>query len=360
MNYRSRKIISITLSLLSAAGVVITAILAAKETPKAMKKIDELKNKENVKKMDYVKALAPIYWPAALVGLGTIASGTISQAISIKTQASLIAASTIANQGWNRYKGKVKRMFGVDADKSITNNISADEYSKQMPTVDSGKQLFWEEHIGFFSCTKEELLAGLNDLNQRLHTPDAENDGTYYYTSLYFLVKDSNAKVYNKEILNGLKEIGWTTDYLCEVFDLSCMWVHPYFTKVAKKETGEILYTKLDFWEEPITLIESEHSRNHYKSREDFEHDAEEDMRQAALEDMYDEDAHQLSTHGYQDIPEDDPLRIAKDLVYNKPDHTNMQVDTGRRFMPSNINNEIEYLEEDPYLPGENDIPKNL
>ena len=359
MNYRSRKAASIIFGLLSAAGTVITAILVAKETPKAIKKIDELKQKQTVKKMDYIKALIPIYWPAGLVCLGTITSTTISQVISIKTEASLIAATTIANQGWMQYKGKVKQLLGVNADKAVTNSTSTDEYNRQLPKVESGKQLFWEEHIGFFSCTKDQLLAGLNDLNQRLHTPDPSPDGTCYYTSLYFLIKDSHACVYNKDIIEGLKEYGWTTDYMYEVWTLSCMWVHPCFTKVVKKETGEVLYTKLSFWEEPITLIDSERSRYHYESREDFKHDAENDINESEMNSMYDEDAYQLSTHGYQDDDMDEALQIEKELVYNKPD-CHPQIDNGRRFMPTDQNAEIEYIEEDPTLPSEKDIPKNL
>lgn len=345
MTYKTNKILSILLGLLSAGGTVATAVLVAKETPKANEKIKELKSNKDLKTFDYVKALIPIYWPAGVICLCTVASTTASSIISLKTQASLIATSTMLSQGWKRYKDKVKDVFGIEGEKRISNEISSDEYNRLNKGKLNGEQLFYEEHIGFFSCKKEDLMAGLSDLNQRLHTPDPDPNGTFYWTTLYFLIKDSKAKVLNKELLEASKEIGWTTDYLCEVYDISCMWVHPLFTKVVKKETGEVLYTKLSFFEDPIFLEDSERSRYHYKSREDYEHEAEIDM--------HDADALALYSHGYQD---EEPITetIHQSFINAKPD-CNSAVDDGRRFMPCNSTQSNEYVEDNEELPK--DIP---
>lgn len=344
MNYRARRAGSIILGLFSAAGTVITAILVAKETPKAMNKIKELKQNKESKKIDYIKALVPIYWPAGIMCLGTIASTTVSQVISMRTEASLIATSTMLSQGWNRYKGKVKDILGIEQEKTISNSISTDDYQKQKPIPVKNEQLYWEEHLGFFSCKESDLLCALSDLNQRLHTPDPASDGTFYWTSLAFLMRDANAKVFDKEKLKACEEIGWTTDYLFEVYDLCCMWVHPFITKVVKKETGEVLYSKLSFFEEPVFLHESERSRYHYKSRADYEHEAEIDLCDA--------NALSLASHGYQDF---DPSDYDRALVNSKPDCA--QEDNGRRFIPSNQPIQVEYIEENIELPGEKDIP---
>ena len=347
MNYKARRASSLILGLFSAFGTVLTAILVAKETPKAMEKIKEIKEKnKDAKKIDYIKALIPIYWPAGLMCLGTMASTTISQVISMKTEASLIATSTMLSQGWNRYKGKVKDIFGIEGDKMITNSIASEDYEKKQPKPIKAEMLFWEEHLGFFSCKKEDLIGAMLDLNQRLHTPDPSPDGTLYWTTLYFLMKDAKATVFDKTKLKASKEIGWTTDYLCEVYELGCMWVHPFYTRVIKKETGEVLFTKITFFEEPIFLEESERSRYHYKSREDYEHEAECDM--------HDYDAFNMYSHGYQD--EEDPLMIQRSFVNTKPDCDSIN-DSGRRFIPSNLTPSNEYLEDDENLPSEKDIP---
>lgn len=348
MTYKGRQLLSILLGLLSASGTVVTAILVAKETPKAIDKIKELKKKESVKKMDYIKSLAPIYWPAGVVCVCTVASTTASSIISLKTQASLIATSTMLSQGWRRYKGKIKDALGFKEEEKITNALSVDEYNKlDQSKKNNGEELFYEEHIGFFACKKADLMAGLSDLNQRLHTPDPDPNGTFYWTTLYFLMKDSKAKVHDKKRLEASKRIGWTTDYLCEVYDISCMWVHPLFTRIVKKETGEVLYTKLSFFEDPIYLEDSECSRYHYKSREDYEHEAEIDMHDAAALSLY--------THGYQD---DVPVAadIQTSFINSKPD-CDSEEDDGRRFMPCNMNPSNEYIEDSEDLPSEKDIP---
>ena len=347
MNYKARRASSLILGLFSALGTVATAILVAKETPKAMEKIKEIKEKnKDIKKIDYVKALIPIYWPAGLMCLGTMASTTVSQIISVKTEASLIATSTMLSQGWNRYKGKIKDVLGVNGDEFITNCIASNDYEKNQPKPNKTEMLFWEEHLGFFSCKKEDLIGAILDLNQRLHTPDPSPDGTLYWTTLYFLIKDAKATVFDKTKLEASKEIGWTTDYLCEVYELGCMWVHPSYTRVIKKETGEVLFTKITFFEEPIFLEESERSRYHYKSREDYEHEAECDM--------HDYDAFNMYSNGYQD--EDDPLMIQESFINTKPDCDSIN-DSGRRFIPSNLTPLNEYLEDDENLPSEKDIP---
>lgn len=359
MNYRARRAGSIVLGLLSAAGTVITAILVAKETPKALERINKLKQtKEKIKPIEYFKELAPVYWPAGVVCLGTIASTTISQVISMKTEASLIATSTVLSQGWRQYKGKVKEFLGIKNERLISDEISKEEFNKNINTLKltPGEKLYWEEHIGFFSCEERNLLTALSDLNQRLHTPDPSPDGTFYFTTLYFLLKDAKAKVFDKEKYEACKNIGWTTDYLCEVYELSCMWVHPYYKNAIKKETGEVLFTKLGFWEDPIFLIESETSRERYVSREEYEHNAMIDMCDAN-EDMIDYDALALSTHGYQDIK---GSSLEKEFINQKQDCDRVN-DNGRRFQPSDLKTTTQnsYIEDDESLPCESDIPNS-
>lgn len=348
MNYKARKVSSLILGLISALGTVATAILVAKETPAAMKKIKEIKEKnKDVKKIVYIKSLIPIYWPAGLICLGTMASTTISQVISMRTQASLIATSTMLSQGWNRYKGKVKDIFGIDADKAISTSMAVDDYKKISNENANSETLFYEEHLGFFRSDKTKLIAALSDLNQRLHTPDPNPNGTFYWTTLYFLMNDADAFVYDKKKLNASKELGWTTDYLCDVYDIQCMWVHTFFTKIVKKDTGELLFTKISFFEDPIFLNETERSRFHYKSRSDYEHEAECDM--------HDADAYALYSHACDDY-EEKIVNIQSSMINAKQD-CDLVNDDGRRFISSNNPHKIEYIEDDPDLPRENDIP---
>lgn len=108
--------------------------------------------------------------------------------------------------------------------------------------------------------------------------PDADDCGTFYWTSLAIFARDAKATLRDENKLAACEQIGWTADYLMEAYGAQCVWVHPYYTKVYSKDSKKLLYTKVEFWEEPILLVDSERSRMHYKSRADFEHDAECDL----------------------------------------------------------------------------------
>ncbi len=368
MNYKRRQALSIGLGISSAIGTVVSMILAIQETPKALAKIKEIKEKDNPKKIDYVKGLFPIYWPSFTVCAATVLSTTMSQLISLKTEASLIATTAMINQGWKKYQGKVKDLFGIDVDKFITTEISKDDYKdikKEMKDLKLtiGESLYWEENLGFFKCKQANLIAAMADINQRLHTPDPDPNGTFYFATLYFFAQDAEAKVYDKDKLEACKEIGWTTDYLCAVYDLSCMWVHPTYTHIIDKETGEVLYTKIDFFEEPIWLHPSETSRYNYKSRQDYKHELEYDI--------HDDDAFNMYMNSsYRDLDDADVYsnkvhNIQESFINSKID-CDSEEDNGRRFIPTNpsFTSTIKYVDQSmekdiPGLPPLDEIPKN-
>ena len=274
----TKKIMPIILSIAASAGTIGLAFLVAKETPKVKEKLDANKEANNLEK---AKIIGKGYWPAMLVGAATISSITASTIISKKAEASLIATSAVLSQGWNRYKYKIKELLGEKGEKKITDLISNDEFKQKSTDIlekkDSNKQLYWEEHLGFFECNPVNFMAAINDLNQRLHSPDPDVNGTFYWTTLAIFAKDADAKVFEKDKLEASKHIGWTSDYLLEVYGSQCVWVHPYYTRVLDKKTKELRYIKVDFWEEPIILQKDETSRFNYKTRKNFEHEAESD-----------------------------------------------------------------------------------
>lgn len=289
MKANVEKTISIMLAIAGSAGVVGTSVLVAKATPKANEKLAKINEKDKKKYfLQKTKVVAKNYWPAILCGVGTIGSIVASTIISKKTEASLIATAAVLGQGWNKYKWKVKEILGPDANKIITDAISKDEFKdlkneevnkKQSELIEKPEiKIYWEEHLGYFKCEESKFLAALVDLNQRLHVPDADDKGTFYWTSLKIFAEDSHAKLHEPERLNACKNIGWTADYLLEAYGAHCIWVHPYYTKVYSKKSNKLLYTKVEFWEEPIVLVESEMSRFNYHSRKNFEHNAECDL----------------------------------------------------------------------------------
>jgi len=309
MSYKTRQIISSLLGVVSAVGTVVTTVLAVKETPKALKKLDELKNTYKDKKIPFkvwIKEFMPIYWPSIVVGAATIASPIAATIMSRRTEASLIATSTMLSQGWNKYKYKVKELIGPKGEKLIRANVAQDDFDKKKPQPTKGsKQLYYEEHLGWFYADPVELQAGLEDINQRLYTPDAKsNDGPTYWATLYWFAQDSKANVLDKDKLAACQDMGWTVEYISEMYVKRFVWVHPSFTRVFDKETGVLLYTMLTFEEEPIYLnmyaLEREYHSYKKTGQYDYMHEAESDVNFQDDGSYDDRAALDLEFHGNQ------------------------------------------------------------
>ena len=86
---------STILTSLGAAGVLATAIITAKETPKALSLLEEAKEKkgEKLTKWEKVKIAGPTYIPAIATGAATVACIFGSNVISKRQQAPLRAPS---------------------------------------------------------------------------------------------------------------------------------------------------------------------------------------------------------------------------------------------------------------------------
>lgn len=310
MSYKARRIIASLLGIAGSIGTIVTTILAVKETPKAIKKLDELKKQYENKKIPIkvlLKEFIPIYWPSIVVGTATVASPIAATIMSRQTEASLIATSTMLSQGWNKYKYKVKEFVGPKGEKLIRANVAQDEFDekKHKPTQGS-KQLYYEEHLGWFYADPVELQAGLEDINQRLYTPDvsSRDNGPTYWATLYWFAQDSKANVLDKDRLFACTDMGWTVEYISEMYVKRFVWVHPSFTRVFDKETGVLLYTMLTFEEEPIYLniysLEREYHNYKKTGKYDYMHEAESDLN--FQEDNYYDDraALDLEFHGNQ------------------------------------------------------------
>lgn len=131
-------------------GIGATVVLACKATLKADEVLDNYtaakekieKAKEASKEMDGIvyedsdakrdKAIAmkdlaigftKLYWPAAAVGVLSIGLVLSSYGIMKKRNLSMIAAYTALDEGFKRYRGRVKEKFGEEAEKEIRTGI---------------------------------------------------------------------------------------------------------------------------------------------------------------------------------------------------------------------------------------------
>lgn len=262
MNEKVRRILPIFLSIVSSAGVIGTAILVAKETPKASKEIEEAKKEKNSKKV--AKAILKNYGPSIAVGAATITSIVAGTIIGKKTEASLTATTIMLDRTYRKYKGKVKEVLGVEKEAEINKEIAKDDYKKKEEELNSyensdGTKLYHEEHIGFFRAKPELLERALNLTNERIQsTYDDIKYGmrTNMYASLKTFLDDAKAKVIDKKEIDDLSfDYGWSYDYLDEAWGGN-KFVHMILTPEGD-ENGVVKYINVTFDKDPIYGVES-------------------------------------------------------------------------------------------------------
>ena len=107
------------LTCIGAAGVVATAVLAVKATPKAdsLIKADSRRNHDGdpyaATKLEAVKSCWKCYIPAAATCVATIICIFGANTLNKKQQASLASAYALVNRSYSDYKHKLKELYGV-------------------------------------------------------------------------------------------------------------------------------------------------------------------------------------------------------------------------------------------------------
>lgn len=169
---------STILTFIGAIGVIATSVAVANAVPKATKRIEDAKKEkgEDLTKMETVLAATPAYIPAATIGLSTIACIFGANALNKKQQASMASAYAVVDRTFKEYKGKLKELYGEEADVRIRQSIANDHRNEEVkayapglyPALGAGEKcLFYEEYRGrYFEATMNEVLNAEYHLNR--------------------------------------------------------------------------------------------------------------------------------------------------------------------------------------------------
>lgn len=171
------------LTCLGAAGVVATAVLAVKETPKALsllKNAEEEKGDE-LSKFEKFKIAGPVYIPSAITGVATIACIFGSNVISKNQQAALMSAYALLDNSYKEYRKKADELYGEEAGKQIRGEIAKDKYAGDATLLDDDKELFYDFYSGrYFESTKETVLLAQYETNRSMFVNYAVGLNEYY------------------------------------------------------------------------------------------------------------------------------------------------------------------------------------
>lgn len=195
---------STLLTCVGAVGVVATAIMAVKATPKALSLIDnaEKEKGEKLTKWETVKVAGPTYIPATITGAATVVCIFSSNIISKRQQATLMSAYALLDNSYKEYKKKVDEMYGEEAGKNIRAEITKDKYAGDHLPIDNNKELFFDFYSGrFFEATREMVMWAQYETNRAMVIEGGVSVNVFYdYVGL--------------DPLPEYNHVGWTSEML--------------------------------------------------------------------------------------------------------------------------------------------------
>lgn len=156
------------LTSIGGVGVVTTAVMAAKATPKAMLILEQAdaEKGEELTKLEKVKVAAPIYIPTALMGTATLACIFGANGLNKRNQAALTSAYAMVNNSYQEFKKKVEELYGEDANGNVVKAIADEKYEEE---PDDGRQTFYDEFSGrFFKSSLEKVVWAEYEVNRDL------------------------------------------------------------------------------------------------------------------------------------------------------------------------------------------------
>lgn len=163
---------------LGVAGLLGTTILAVRETPKALKLLENKKKELDVEKLsvkDTVKTVWKNYIPCAVLAVTSVACIVGASNISARRNAALAAAYAIGNKAFSDYKEEVINLLGEEKDKEIKERV-ADKLLKENPVTnkeviitDNNEHLCYDEITGrYFKSSQNKIKEAQNVINDRL------------------------------------------------------------------------------------------------------------------------------------------------------------------------------------------------
>ena len=198
------------------AGMISTAVLAVKATPKAMELIEEKKREEWLDKLspvEIVKVAWKPYIPAIVTCVTSTACLIGASSVSAKRNAALATAYKLSETALTEYREKVIETIGEKKERTVRDKV-AEERVKKNPVskneviiTGNGKTLCFDPISGrYFMCSIETIKRAENTLNkQMLH----DISGYVSLNEFYDEIGLDHTSVGD--------DLGWNTDQIIDI-----------------------------------------------------------------------------------------------------------------------------------------------
>ena len=231
---------STILTIGGAAGVIATAVVAVKETPKALYLLEQAKEEkgENLTKLEKIKVAGPVYIPSIIIGVSTITCIFGANTLNKRQQAALMSAYALLDNSYKEYKKKVTEMYGEDADKLVRNSIAKDKYEEVDigEPDDDGKRLFYDEFSEqYFRATTADVLKAEYEVNREMAVHGGVTLNRFY-------------ELLDIDKIKFSEEIGWSLGILSDMY--WAFWIEFDHEKVVMDDDMECTIIRMRY--EPV------------------------------------------------------------------------------------------------------------
>ena len=151
---------STILTCVGAIGVAATAIMSAKATPKAIALLNEAREEkgEELTKLEVVDIAAPVYIPAVIMGVSTIACIFGANFLNKRNQAALMSAYALLDNSYKEYIRKTEELYGDEANEHIVEEMAKENYEEGI-VIPREEELFFDfKTCRYFHASMDEVV----------------------------------------------------------------------------------------------------------------------------------------------------------------------------------------------------------
>lgn len=172
------------------AGMITSAVMAVRATPKALKSIEEEREyrkldiengvdecfaPEQISKKDVIKLCWKHYVPAVVTGTMSVVCLVGASSVNTRRNAALATAYTLSETALKEYREKVVETIGEKKEQAVRDAIAKDKIDKdpvstrEIIITDKGNTLCYDTISGrYFKSGKDKLERIANELNRRM------------------------------------------------------------------------------------------------------------------------------------------------------------------------------------------------
>ena len=224
------------------AGMVATAVMAVKATPKAILLVNEKEVELHVEKLpkkEVAKTVWKCYIPAAITGALSIACIVGASSVNAKRNAALATAYTLSETALKEYKDKVVETIGEKKEKEIRSAIAEDKLQNapivQADVIETGKgaTLCYDALSGrYFKSDVNKIKKAECELNRQLLMEGYVSLNDFYYEIGLDSIKVGNQLGWDSR--HGYVDIQFgsaltTESQPCLVLDFSIAPIYDYY-----------------------------------------------------------------------------------------------------------------------------------